>query len=40
MDVCVFRGSWAVISREVGQSFRVIVGSDFAKLGKLADGFY
>ena len=40
IDLCVFRGSWAVISREAGQSFRVIVGSRFAKLGRLADGVY
>jgi len=29
-----------VISREVGHSFRVIVGSHFAKSGSLADSVY
>ena len=36
---CAFREIWAVISRDDGQRFHVIVGSDFADAGRLADGF-
>jgi len=36
---CVFRESWAVISRDLGHAFHAIVGSHFADAGRLADGF-
>ena len=36
---CVFRESWAPISRDLGHAFHAIVGSHFADTGMLADGF-
>lgn len=36
---CVFRESWAAISRDLGHAFHAIVGSHFADAGRLADGF-
>ena len=36
---CVFRESWALISRDLGHAFHAIVGSHFADAGRLADGF-
>lgn len=35
--VCVFRGSWAVISRDLGHAFHGIVGSHFTIVGRLVD---
>jgi hypothetical protein len=36
---CVFRESWAPISRDLGHAFQAILGSHFADAGRLADGF-
>ena len=36
---CVFRESWAPISRDPGHAFHAIVGSYFAEAGRLADDF-
>ena len=36
---CVFRESWAPISRDLGHAFHAIVGSHFADAGRLAGGF-
>ena len=36
---CVFRESWALISRDLGHAFHAIVGSHFADAGRLVDGF-
>ena len=36
---CVFRESWAPISRDLGHAFHAILGSHFADAGRLADGF-
>ena len=38
-EICVFRESWALISRDLGHAFHAIVGSRFADAGRLADGF-
>ncbi len=37
MSGCVFRGSWAVISRDLGHAFHGIVGSHFTIVGRLVD---
>ena len=34
---CVFRGTWAVISRDLGHAFQAIVGSHFTVVGRLVD---
>ena len=34
---CVFRGSWAVISRDLGHAFHGIAGSHFTIVGRLVD---
>lgn len=34
---CVFRGTWAVISRDLGHVFHAIVGSHFTDVGRLVD---
>jgi hypothetical protein len=34
---CVFRGTWAVISRDLGRVFHGIVGSHFTNVGRLVD---
>ena len=36
-SACVFRGSWAVISRDRGHAFHGIVGSHFTIVGRLVD---
>ncbi|BBF70953.1 hypothetical protein SBA_ch1_31530 [Sphingomonas bisphenolicum] len=38
--ICAFRGSWAVISRDLGHAFHGIAGSHFAPSGRLANGCY
>ncbi|MFN3458346.1 MAG: hypothetical protein ACK4Z8_12295, partial [Novosphingobium sp.] len=37
---CTFRGSWAVISRDLGHAFHGIAGSHFTPSGRLANGCY
>ncbi|QRD51466.1 hypothetical protein JNX05_19870 [Pseudosulfitobacter pseudonitzschiae] len=34
---CAFRGSWAVISRDLGHAFHGIAGSHFMPSGRLAN---
>lgn len=34
---CVFRRTWAVISRDLGHAFHAIVGSHFTVVGRLVD---
>ena len=40
LEVCVFRGTWAVISRDLGHAFHGIAGSHFTIVGRLVDKFY
>ncbi|WP_222861724.1 hypothetical protein, partial [Oceaniovalibus sp. ACAM 378] len=37
VEMCAFRGMWALISRDVGHAFHAIVGSHFTIVGRLAD---
>ncbi|OSP52752.1 hypothetical protein, partial [Pseudoruegeria sp. SK021] len=37
---CVFRGTWAVISRDLGHAFHGISGSHFTVVGRLVDKVY
>ena len=37
---CVFRVTWALISRDAGQAFHVISGIHFTALGSLVDRFH
>ena len=37
---CAFRGTWAVISRDLGHAFHGIAGSHFTPSGRLANGCY
>ncbi|MGR3699413.1 MAG: hypothetical protein ACU0CB_14140, partial [Roseovarius sp.] len=39
-SACAFRGSWAVISRDLGHAFHGIAGSHFAPSGRLANVCY
>ena len=39
-NLCAFRGTWAVISRDLGHAFHGIAGSHFTPSGRLANGCY
>ncbi|WP_366508926.1 DUF6538 domain-containing protein, partial [uncultured Marivita sp.] len=40
VSACVFRGTWAVISRDLGHAFHGILGSHFTIMGRLVDRFH